>query len=101
MGGLYDIYTLNVENQLSDGEQGLKISFLPDDWSNGTGCRFYSPLLIQSDIIRRMLMHGVRMKEYGQSDIPSGRIWGRAKDHVLGNLSVGRSNMLRFPPRSD
>lgn len=61
---------------------------MENDWSNGTGSHFYSPLLSQRDIIRRLLMHGERIGE--QSDIPSGEVFGQGSDGLTGHMNVGR-----------
>ena len=62
---------------------------MPSDWNNGTGCLFYDSSLSQRDVIRRLLMHGVRTE--GQSDIPFGSVYGQAEDGGTGMMNVGRN----------
>ena len=79
--------------------EGPRISWMPLDWNNGTGCRFYETLLSQGDIIPRLLMHGVNAG--GQADIPSGSVFGQSKDGSVGQMNVGRCGMMTVSPHSN
>ena len=81
----------------SEMSQSLRQSWMPSDWNNGTGCRFYDPMLVQRDIILRLLMHGVNFG--GQADIPADRVFGQAEDGLTGKMTVGLGDM-RMPPPS-
>lgn len=91
--GLHDIY-------VEDGEltEGVKESWMPQDWNNGTGCRFYDPLLMQRDVIHRVLMYGRSIAT--KADIPSGGVYGKTKERAFGLVSVGLNGLLIYPPRS-
>lgn len=87
--GWPDVYVKRGSNVPVSLGGSPRSSWMSSDWSNGTGCRFYHSLLSQRDIIRRLLMHGVRTE--GQSDIPSGSVFGLARDGETGMLNVGRN----------
>ena len=93
--GLHDIYVENGELT-----EGVKESWMPQDWNNGTGCRFYDPMLTQKGAIGRLLMFGY--ESAAKADIPMGGVFGNDRNEggVLGVMNVGRSGMLLFPPRS-
>ena len=77
---------------------GVRQAWMPYDWNNGTGCRFYDPLLLQSDLIPRLLMY-----EYGSDskcDIPAGWIYGLTKSGEIGMIGVGKSTFMTFTPSS-
>ena len=76
-----------------------RMSWMPLDWNNGTGCRFYGQMLSQGDIIPRLLMHGVNAG--GQTDIPSGSVFGQSNDGSVGQMNVGRYGMMTVSPHSD
>ena len=78
--------------------QSVRQSWMPHDWNNGTGVRFYALMLLQSELIPRLLMFG-----YGgdtKSDIPAGNVHGRAKDGAFGLISVGRRSFMTTSPHS-
>ena len=76
----------------------VRNGWMPNDWNNGTGCRFYDPLLTQESAIRRILMHGE--KNDSQSDIPGGSVVGLPKSGSADMLNVGRAGMPTLNPRS-
>jgi len=76
----------------------VKAAWLPDDWNNGTGCRFYDMTLLQEGAIRRLLMHGE--KNASQCDMPGGGVFGLPKSGSADILNVGRAGMLTLQPQS-
>ena len=77
--------------------------WMPLDWNNGTGARFYDPWTgRQRDVIQRLVMYGESNPD--KADIPLGYVYGYARDSVhgksLGNCAVGRRTMICFPPRN-
>ena len=97
--GWGDIYYSRNNNIPTVMNEGLRNVRMPQDWNNGTGCRFYNLLLTQMDIIPRLLMHGV--KSGGQSDIPLGSVFGQAKDGGTGHINVGRNGVFVVSPHSN
>ena len=99
--GLKDIY---IDTNCQELHQPLREQWAPSDWSNGTGCRYYSTMKCPLDLIPLLLMHGVGVEN--RSDIPLGPIRGLLKDDTvsgrrnLGNAAVGRSAMLIYPPHT-
>ena len=93
-----DIYFRKDGYEPSELFRGLSESWMPDDWNNGTGCRFYDLVLSQRDVIKRLLMHGEDNE--GHVDIPMGEVHGLAKDKILGGLNVGRIGVMTYSPRS-
>ena len=71
---------------------------MPQDWNNGTGCRFYDPMLMQRDAVRRLLMFGY--ESAAKADIPSGGVYGKTTDSTWGLVSVGLNGILTYSPRS-
>ena len=65
--------------------------WLPNDWNNGTGVRFYPMFLSQSAAIRKLLMYGERSDS--KADISAGNVYGliihrsRNKDGEIVNES--------------
>ncbi len=96
--GWYDIYCKSGNSIVTQLREGLRQSWMPLDWSNGTGCRFYNPLLSQYQVIQRLLMFGEGSNV--KCDIPSGGVYGRTKDGVLDNVGVGSSGIMTTSPRS-
>jgi hypothetical protein len=74
-------------------ELNLDVSqrWLPNDWNNGTGVRFYPMLLSQSAAIRKLLMYGE--ESASKADISAGNVYGltihrsRNKDGEIVNES--------------
>ena len=96
--GWGDIYCKNGDYVIAELYQGVKQDWMEDDWNNGIGARFYDLMLLQSELIPRLLMFG-----YGgdaKSDIPTGNVRGRAKDGSFGMISVGRSSFMTTSPHS-
>ena len=71
---------------------------MPQDWNNGTGCRFYDPMLMQRDVVHKVLMYG--RNSATKADIPSGGVYGKTKERAFGLVSVGLNGLLIYPPRS-
>ena len=97
--GWADIYASRNNCTPSILYESPQVSWMPHDWNNGTGCRFYSQLKSQSDIILRLLMHGVNAG--GQSDIPSGGVFGLGNDGGTGLMNIGRYGMTTVSPHSN
>ena len=97
--GWADIYASRNNCTPSILYESPQVSWMPHDWNNGTGCRFYSQLKSQSDIILRLLMHG--MNAGGQSDIPSGGVFGLGNDGGTGLMNIGRYGMTTVSPHSN
>ena len=87
--GWPDVYVKRGSNEPVSLWESPRSSWMPSDWNNGTGCLFYDSSLSQRDVIRRLLMHGVRTE--GQSDIPFGSVYGQAEDGGTGMMNVGRN----------
>ena len=96
--GWHDIYCKNGGSIVAQLREGLRQSWMPLDWSNGTGCRFYDPLLSQYQVIQRLLMFGEGSNV--KCDIPSGGVYGRTKSGALGNVGIGSSEVMTTSPRS-
>ena len=73
-------------------------TWLPNDWNNGTGVRFYAPRQIHGELIKRLLMSGYGSE--AKSDIPYGDVHGRPKQGESTLLAIGRNNLLSFDLRS-
>ena len=96
--GWGDIYHGPRNAISSELMQSVRQSWMPHDWNNGTGVRFYDLMLLQSELIPRLLMFG-----YGgdtKSDIPAGSVHGRTKDGSIGLISVGRRSFMTTSPHS-
>lgn len=97
--GWYDIYRGSDIHTTHDSLMAnVKEVWMPDDWNNGTGCRFYDHTLLQSDLILRLLMYG-----YGSDtkcDIPNGGVRGMLKSGALGQVGVGSGTFMTTTPRS-
>ena len=96
--GWGDIYCKNGDNIITELYGNVKQSWMPADWGNGTGCRFYVPMLALYEIIGRLVMYGKGSDM--KCDIPMGSVYGRAADGTLGNISVGKGSMLTTSPIS-
>ena len=59
----------------------------PMDWSNGTGCRYYSVGIDQEELIKRLLMCGRSYQ--ARYDMSSGLIYGFTKHGEDGRVDVG------------
>ena len=96
--GWYDIY-----RGIGNGVDAALINpvcqeWLPGDWNNGTGSRFYDPGLLQSEVIPRLIMY-----KYGsdsKSDIPAQSVYGLPESGGLGFIGVGRSPVMTYTPSS-
>ena len=96
--GWRDIYFKSGNTIITDLYGCVRLSLMPCDWNNGTGCRFYDSLLTQYQIIQRLLMLGTGSSS--KCDIPAGSVYGRSADGGMGNISVGRSTMMTTSPHS-
>ena len=97
--GWPDIYFYRGSVIPAELNQELRTTWMPNDWNNGSGCRFYGSMLSQRDIIQRLLMNGV--KTDAQSDIPLGGVFGLSVDSVTGMMNVGRNGILTVSPQSN
>ena len=96
--GWGDIYHGPRNAVASELKHSVQQPWMPRDWNNGTGVRFYDLMLLQSELIPRLLMFG-----YGgdtKSDIPKGNVHGRAKDGTFNLISVGRESSMTTSPHS-
>ncbi len=75
---------------------GLKRSWLPGDWSNGTGGLYYPTFLTHRVLIKRLLMYGVGDGEH--LDLPRGNVYGISKDTARDLLNVGRMGICTTNP---
>ena len=96
--GWNDIYTKRRKFEPSELSQSLRCEWIPNDWNNGSGCRFYDPMLSQKDVIQRILMHG----EGGNTkvDIPSGSVHALSAGGVVMKVNVGLNGIITFEPFS-
>ena len=96
--GWYDIYAFKLGYDPIELWHAPCSAWLPGDWNNGTGARFYPVLTAQRDIIFRLLMygHGSDVK----SDIPFGSVYGLPKTGDLGNVAVGSGSFMATSPQS-
>ena len=76
----------------------VKKSWLPLDWNNGTGSRFYPTNFYHSDLVEKLLMRGHGSETKG--DIPLGNVEGLPKSGESGPLAIGRSLFMHTSPRS-
>ena len=95
---LRDIYCTVSNEVIAVFYEGVKQSWMSQDWNNGTGCRFYDPMLAQHQAVKRLLMFGKGDGE--KCDIPLGSVYGRDDNGDLGNLNVGRWPMMTTTPTS-
>ena len=95
--GLYDIYIDHNDVVPSFLLESVRCEWMNDDWSNGTGCRFYDPFLRQRDLVQRLLMYG-NVNE-SKSDIPRGLVHGLSADGEAAAIKVGR-DWMSLSPRS-
>ena len=84
--GWHDIYVLDGEYIPDELNEQVSIAWLPDDWNNGTGGRFYPVPFNQRQAVMLLLMYGV--VNYGGEDIPSGNVFGLVIDKILGGDGV-------------
>ena len=100
VAGLADVY---VDGNCVEQYQPVRKEWMPDDWANGTGSRFYSSGTAPIDLLPHLLMFGTDNSIH--FDIPSGSVRGfvenqRSHQRSLGNAAVGRSTMLIYPPHT-
>ena len=84
--GWYDIYVLDGEFIPNELNEQVSIAWLPEDWNNGTGGRFYPVPFNQRQAVMLLLMYGV--VNYGSEDIPSGNVFGLVIDKIIGGDGV-------------
>ena len=96
--GWGDIYCSSGDDVIGALYEGVKQSWMPMDWNNGTGCRFYDQMMPQYQAINMVLMHGKGGNL--KCDIPLGSVYGKPANGDLGNVSVGRNTMMTTSPKS-
>ena len=98
---LADVY---IDKECQEQYSPLRITWMPDDWSNGTGSRYYEPGKCPLDVLPQILMFGVENDVH--IDIPRGSVRGMVNDKTsstgksLGQGAVGRNTMLVYPPHT-
>ena len=75
-----------------------KRSWIPKDWNNGTGGRFYPRNLFYTELMERFLMFGVETSK--GVDIPLGTAYGLPAEGNAKDIDVGRSAIMSMSPRS-
>jgi len=86
--GCADVYPVQKRNhEVHIPDNAVCAGHEPMDWSNGTGCRYYSVGVVQEDIIRRLLMCGHGYPE--RYDLSLGSIYGFSADGDDGLVDVG------------
>ena len=68
-------------------DSGVVKSRLPLDWSNGDGCRYYSPSARHDKLIQRLLMCGYDYPD--ACDMSSGSVYGLVKSGEDGLVDIG------------
>jgi hypothetical protein len=96
--GWCDIYTYRDEFSASELLSAPRQEWLPHDWNNGTGERFYPSMMSQEDIIFRLLMYGHGSET--KSDIPLGFVHGLPNTGSAGLLNVGRNGVMSTSPHN-
>ena len=72
--GWEDIYAQRRRFTADELDAEVSKQWLPNDWNNGTGGRFYPVLFSQKDAIKKLLMHG---GDNGlRADISGGSVYG-------------------------
>ena len=75
-----DIYAYGRNYTADELDAEVSEQWLPNDWNNGTGGRFYPVLFSQKIAIKQLLMHG---GDNGiRADIPSGNVYGLKIDKI-------------------
>jgi len=86
--GCYDVFDVKKDNRsVHLQDSSVCCQHAPKDSSNGSGCRYYLPGIVQDAIIQRVLMYGFGAPD--ARDIPSGFIHGFASDGGEGLVDVG------------
>ena len=75
-----------------------KRSWIPEDWNNGTGGRFYPKDIFYAELMERFLMFGVETSK--GVDIPLGTAYGLPAEGNAKEIDVGRSAIMSMSPRS-
>lgn len=91
--GLADSYVSKGGTSLPDDK--VKESWLPDDWSGGSGTGYYNRDLKQKDLIQRLIMYGVGNST--KADFALGKVHGVDRDGNATLIKVGLSDMNRQP----
>ena len=98
---LADIY---IDKECQEQYSPLRRTWMPNDWNNGTGSRYYEPGKCPLDLLPHILMFGVENDVH--IDIPRGSVRGMVDDKTsstgrsLGQGAVGRNTMLIYPPHT-
>ena len=86
--GCADIYDVKKSDRTTPLQDSyVKKEHCEGDWSNGLGCRYYSPDIVQEELIARMLMCGFSYTE--RRDMTIGFIHGYNKYDEEGSIDVG------------
>ena len=78
--GWEDIYAQRRRFTADELDAEVSEQWLPNDWNNGTGGRFYPVLFSQKDAIKKLLMHG---GDNGlRADISGGSVHGLSVEKI-------------------
>ena len=95
---LKDVYPHGKRNaSLALLHNEISRAHLYDDWNNGTGLRYYENGKSQSDVIKRLLMCGIRYPNIG--DLSAGQVYGLREDNAETTVDVGffTGNIRKLP----
>ena len=103
-----DIYARGRKSVPEELDLEVSQQWLPNDWNNGTGGRFYPMFLSQSEAIRKLLMYGEGSAS--KADISAGNVYGLIihrslspdgeivnETYQMDNVYVGGVPPLRMP----
>ena len=91
-GRLEDIYDHIKDQQLPNDL--VKAAWEPRDWNSGPDPAYYERTLMQSNLIKRLLMYGYDQLDNG-TDIANGQVWGIDIDGNPARLiPVGKENFM-------
>ena len=72
----------------------VKAAWEPRDWNSGPDPAYYERTLMQSNLIKRLLMYGYDQLDNG-TDIANGQVWGIDIDGNPARLiPVGKENFM-------
>ena len=92
--GWHDIYVSDGEFIPDKLNEQVSSVWLPKDWNNGTGGRFYPVPFNQRQAVMLLLMYGV--VNYGSEDISLGNVFGLVIDKTIGGDGVPISSQHRL-----
>jgi len=99
---LKDVYPHGKRNaSLALLHNEISQAHLYDDWNNGTGLRYYENGKSQSDVIKRLLMCGIRYPNIG--DLSAGQVYGLREDNAETTVDVGffTGNIRKLPSEGE